>query len=52
MYKGKEMLEGFHSLAFRVVYRGQGRTLTDEEVAGMHKRVRALLEDRFDAQLR
>ena len=52
MYKGKEMPDGFHSLAFRVVYRGPGRTLTDEEVAGMHERVRALLEDRFGAQLR
>jgi phenylalanyl-tRNA synthetase beta chain len=52
MYKSKEMPEGFHSLAFRVTYRGQGRTLTDEEVAGMHERVRALLEDRFGAQLR
>jgi phenylalanyl-tRNA synthetase beta chain len=52
MYKGKEMAEGFHSLAFRVIYRGAGRTLTDEEVAGMHERVSALLEDRFGAQLR
>ncbi|MEK6322262.1 MAG: phenylalanine--tRNA ligase subunit beta [Acidobacteriota bacterium] len=52
MYKGKEIPDGFHSLAFRVTYRCQGRTLTDEEVAGMHQRVRALLEDRFGAQLR
>jgi phenylalanyl-tRNA synthetase beta chain len=52
MYKGKEIPEGFHSLAFRVVYRGRGRTLTDEEVAGMHGQVRTLLEDRFGAQLR
>lgn len=52
MYKGKEMREGFHSLAFRVIYRADGRTLKDEEVAGMHERVRALLENRFGAQLR
>ena len=52
MYKSKEMPEGFHSLAFRVIYRGEGRTLTDEEVAGMHARVRALLETSFGAQLR
>jgi len=52
MYKGKGMPEGFHSLAFRVIYRGEGRTLTDEEVAGMHERVRTLLEQRFGAQLR
>ena len=52
MYKSKEMPQGFHSLAFRVVYRGEDRTLTDDEVGGMHERVRALLEDRFGAQLR
>lgn len=52
MYKGKEMREGFHSLAFRVIYRAEGRTLKDEEVAVMHERVRALLESRFGAQLR
>jgi phenylalanyl-tRNA synthetase beta chain len=52
MYKGKEMREGLHSLAFRVIYRAEGRTLKDEEVAGMHERVRALLGNRFGAQLR
>jgi phenylalanyl-tRNA synthetase beta chain len=52
MYKGKEMREGFHSLAFRVIYRAGGRTLKDEEVAGMHEKVRALLENRFGAQMR
>jgi len=52
MYKGKEMPESFHSLAFRVRYRAENRTLTDEEVAGMHQKVRALLEERFGAQLR
>ena len=52
MYKGREMREGFHSLAFRVIYRADGRTLKDEEVVGMHERVRALLENRFGAQLR
>ncbi len=52
MYKGKEMGEGLHSLAFRIIYRAEGRTLKDEEVAEMHERVRALLESRFGAQLR
>ncbi|HKS39290.1 MAG TPA: phenylalanine--tRNA ligase subunit beta [Blastocatellia bacterium] len=52
MYKGKEVPEGMRSLAFRVTYRGKGRTLTDEEVAVMHGRVRQLLESRFGAQLR
>lgn len=52
MYKGKEMRDGFHSLAFRVVYRAEGRTLKDDEVAAMHERIRALLENSFGAQLR
>jgi len=52
MYKGKEMPEALHSLAFRVIYRAQDRTLTDEEVTEMHERVRAVLQDRFGAQLR
>jgi phenylalanyl-tRNA synthetase beta chain len=51
-YKGKEMPAGFHSLAFRVTYRGEGRTLTDEEISAMHERVRELMTQRFDAELR
>ena len=51
-FKGKDMPEGYHSLAFRVTYRGDGRTLTDEEVNSMHERVRGLLQTRFNAQLR
>ncbi|HXG68651.1 MAG TPA: phenylalanine--tRNA ligase subunit beta, partial [Blastocatellia bacterium] len=52
MYKGKGMPEGVRSLAFRVTYRGDGRTLTDEEVAAMHERVRDLMQRQFGAQLR
>ncbi|MFY9609488.1 MAG: phenylalanine--tRNA ligase subunit beta [Blastocatellia bacterium] len=51
-YKGKEMPDGFHSLAFRVTYRGEDRTLTDEEVATMHERVLGLMKERFGAELR
>jgi phenylalanyl-tRNA synthetase beta chain len=51
-FKGKDMPEGYHSLAFRVTYRGDGRTLTDEEVNSMHERVRGLLQTRFKAQRR
>jgi phenylalanyl-tRNA synthetase beta chain len=52
LFKSKDMPESYHSLAFRITYRGAGRTLTDEEVSGMHDRVRQLLEQRFGAQLR
>ena len=52
VYEGKGMPEGRRSLAFRVTYRSAGRTLTDEEVAAMHERVRELMVSRFGAQLR
>jgi phenylalanyl-tRNA synthetase beta chain len=52
MFKGKEMAEGLRSLAFRVNYRSDERTLTDEEVAQMHEKIRALMAQRFAAQLR
>jgi phenylalanyl-tRNA synthetase beta chain len=52
MYRGKGMPEGLRSLAFRVTYRGDGRTLVDEEVSIMHERVRETLQNRFGAQLR
>jgi phenylalanyl-tRNA synthetase beta chain len=52
VYAGKGMPEGMRSLAFRVTYRSAGRTLTDEEVARMHDRIRELMVNRFGAQLR
>lgn len=52
MYKGKGVPEGFRSLAFRVTYRGDGVTLTDEEVARHHEQVRETLQRQFGAQLR
>ena len=52
VYRGKGIPEGMRSLAFRVVYRSEGRTLTDDQVTAMHDRVRDLLVERFGAQLR
>src|SRR5205085_10990558 len=52
VYTGKGMPEGMRSLAFRVTYRSAGHTLTDEEVAAMHERIRELMVSRFGAQLR
>jgi phenylalanyl-tRNA synthetase beta chain len=52
VYTGKGIPEGMRSLAFRVVYRSQSRTLTDEEVDGLHSSIREMLERRFGAQLR
>jgi phenylalanyl-tRNA synthetase beta chain len=47
MFKGKEIPEGMRSLAFRVAYRSDERTLTDEAVSQLHEQVRGLLEQRF-----
>jgi phenylalanyl-tRNA synthetase beta chain len=52
MYKGKEMQADTRSLAFRVVYRSDDRTLTDDEVSALHQRIRDLMEQQFSAQLR
>ena len=51
-YRGKGIPEGMRSLAFRITYRGKGRTLLDEEVSVMHERVRELMAGSFNAQLR
>lgn len=52
VYRGHGVPEGMCSVAFRVVYRAEGRTLTDEELSTMHGRVRQMLEAKFGAQLR
>ena len=52
MFKGKEIPEGLRSLAFRVTYRSDERTLTDDEVSQMHERIRAMMEQRFNSKLR
>jgi phenylalanyl-tRNA synthetase beta chain len=52
VYKGQGVPEGMRSLAFRVIYRGDISTLTDDEVTAVHEKVRRLLEDKFGAQLR
>ena len=52
VYTGKGVDEGMRSLAFRIVYRSQSKTLTDEEVDALHGRIREMLEKRFSAKLR
>ena len=39
VYRGKGVAEGKKSLAFSLTYRGEDRTLTDEEVASAHEKV-------------
>ena len=43
IYEGKGIPEGFRSLAYTLSYRSHSRTLTDEEVDGVHNKVRNIL---------
>ena len=51
-YSGSQVEEGSCSQAFRLRYRDERRTLTDEEVQKAHDKVRASLEKQFGARLR
>jgi phenylalanyl-tRNA synthetase beta chain len=52
LYRGKGIVEGKKSLAFRVVMQDTARTLTDAEVDALMADLQALLSARFGAQLR
>lgn len=47
-----QVLEGRRSLAFRLVYRADDRTLTDEDVDPIHQSVREALVEKFRVELR
>ncbi len=51
-YRGQGVPEGQRSLAFRMTYRAQDRTLTEAEVEAAQQQVRAHLEQTFQVQLR
>jgi phenylalanyl-tRNA synthetase beta chain len=51
-YRGEHVPDGQRSLAFRLVYRAEDRTLTDEEVNPVHQNVRDALEEKFRVSLR
>ncbi|OJV66092.1 MAG: phenylalanine--tRNA ligase subunit beta [Clostridiales bacterium 38-18] len=52
MYKGKQISEGYKSVAYELVFRADDRTLVDEEVNSIFKKVLSALEERLGAQLR
>ncbi|MGB8657259.1 MAG: phenylalanine--tRNA ligase subunit beta [Candidatus Zixiibacteriota bacterium] len=52
VYRGKQVPVGKKSLAWSIRYRSRERTLTDEEVEGIHQRVISELESCFGATLR
>ena len=51
-YRGEGVPEGHKALAFSVVYRSLDRTLTDEEVGGLHERVVSHLVGSLGVQVR
>ena len=52
MYKGKQITEGFKSVAYELVFRASDRTLVDEEVNKIFSKVLKALECEIGAQLR
>ncbi|AOT68807.1 phenylalanine--tRNA ligase subunit beta [Geosporobacter ferrireducens] len=52
VYKGKQIQEGYKSVAYSLTYRAADRTLVDEEVAQIHDRIVRTLEEKLNAQLR
>ncbi|HWP24128.1 MAG TPA: phenylalanine--tRNA ligase subunit beta, partial [Candidatus Binatia bacterium] len=51
-YGGSPIPEGKKSLAYKVSYRAEDRTLTDAEVTSLHQDLVARIGATFDAQLR
>ncbi|MDX2040366.1 MAG: phenylalanine--tRNA ligase subunit beta [Acidobacteriota bacterium] len=52
LYSGKELSVGKHSIALSLRYRAADRTLTDEEINGMHERIVGKLTQEFLAEVR
>ncbi len=52
MYKGRQIPEGYKSVAYALVFRSEERTLEDEAVNKIFSKILKALEDELDAQLR
>ena len=52
IYRGKQIPDGCKSLAYSIEYQSADRTLTAKEVDELHSRVRRVLKDKLDAQIR
>ena len=52
IYKGEQIPEGKKSIAYAIVYRGENKTLTDDEVNKVHSNILKTLEFKLGAQLR
>ncbi|KKM10212.1 phenylalanyl-tRNA synthetase subunit beta [Clostridiales bacterium PH28_bin88] len=52
VYQGAQISAGKKSLAYTMVYQSAERTLTDEDVHVVHRRILQVLADRYGAELR
>ncbi|MGD2147214.1 MAG: hypothetical protein PVH41_11010, partial [Anaerolineae bacterium] len=52
VFRGAQVGAGKKSLAYRLTYQADDRTLTDEEVAGVRSKVVERLEQELGASLR
>ncbi|MBI5569490.1 MAG: phenylalanine--tRNA ligase subunit beta [Desulfomonile tiedjei] len=52
IYRGESIPEGYQSVAFRIRYQSEERTLTDEEVQAIHSRVVTALQAELGAMMR
>lgn len=52
VYRGKQVSEGYKSLAYSLYYQSSEKTLTDEEVSKVHDNIRKKLEEEVNAKLR
>ena len=52
LYRGEQVPKGSKSILYSVEYRASGRTLTDEEVNVLDKKIRGVLAERFNAKIR
>lgn len=51
-YKGKQIPVGFRGLTLSCLYRGDERTLTEEEISPLHSSISSMLTERFEAKIR
>ena len=52
IFKGKQIVDGCKSLAYSVVFQAKNRTLTDQEVEDIYKKIREKLIVKFNAKIR
>ncbi|GAH60052.1 unnamed protein product, partial [marine sediment metagenome] len=52
MFKGKQIGDGYKSLAYSIIFQAEDRTLTDQEVENISIKIREKLIAKFSAKIR